>query len=82
MALEDAIRELARAVATNEEGRAVAEIIRQRDTWQKESDRLRTDRDYWKMRKEEIEKDNLRMGRVISSLRGVITRMKKKAQEA
>ena len=76
MSLEDAVNRLTEAVQmqNNRNDAAVAEIIRQRDAWKKQSERDSTGAKYYlKMKHEQ---------RVNASLRGVITRMKRKERDS
>jgi len=77
MSLEAAMERLAVAVERNTGNAAVAEIIRQRDAWQKRAESLERERNYHSNRRDELWKDGERMGRRIAALRGTITRMKR-----
>jgi hypothetical protein len=77
MSLEDAVFQLASAVSRNQQGAAVAEIIRQRDAWQAQSVRDARDAKFYEERRNEYWKELQHHICVNSSLRGVITRMKK-----
>lgn len=79
MSLESAIDNLSSVVARNASNSAVAEIIRQRDAWQAESEKQRARAETYERWHRERGVENARLGRVISSLRGVITRMKKRS---
>jgi hypothetical protein len=75
MSLENAVQRLACAV---EQGNpAVAEIIRQRDYWKAEAETQRSQKERYEKWYRDRGEENVRLGRVIYSLRGVITRMKR-----
>lgn len=80
MAIEDAINRLAEAVLRNQQGAAVAEIIRQRDAWQKQAEQWKRDADFYLAGRSEHYKSAEHHRKVAASLRGVITRMKKARQ--
>jgi hypothetical protein len=79
MALEDAVLQLASAVARNQQGAAVAEIIRQRDYAFAQRDRWKRDAEFYEGRRNEAGKRLERANRRIAALQGVITKMKRKA---
>ena len=79
MAMEDAINRLASAVERNNEGAAVREIIRQRDDALTSLRSKTNSCEYWMKLHEEEQGRRFKTERRVYSLRGVITRMKKKA---
>ena len=79
MALENVLERLARAIESQAEACAVAELIRQRDVANKSLHTMTQDRDWYMNRKRELEDEALLMGRRIAAFQGVITRMKRKA---
>jgi hypothetical protein len=79
MALEHSVERLARAVESQGEASAVAEIIRERDDYKQRLQCMTEYRNDTQARADRAEKENQRMGRRIFALRGVITRMKRKA---
>lgn len=79
MSLEDAILTLARSIPSQQEGTAVREIIRQRDDWQKRFEQERSSKETYERWYKDEYKDKELMGRRVRALRGVITRMKRKA---
>lgn len=79
MAMEDAINRLACAVERNNESMAVAEIIRQRNAWQTAYEEAKRNHEYYERRFRDQQTECQRIARSNNSLRGVVTRMKKKA---
>ena len=79
MALENVLERLARAVECQGEGRAVAEIIRQRDEAIEMGRRTQNQCDWAENRRNQYYTDLQKAHRRISALQGVITRMKRKA---
>lgn len=80
MSLEDQITRLTNVISMSQEGTAVAEIIRQRDAAQKEVIAIRSSRDYWMGQNRYATDRRVELERRVSSLRGVITRMKRKVE--
>jgi hypothetical protein len=79
MALEDAVARLASAIERSQSNAVVAEIIRQRDQWQKLAEERGRRGDMYQSWYHDKSVANQRLGRVIAALRGTITRMKRKA---
>ena len=84
MSLEDAVNRLTEAVQmqNNRNDAAVAEIIRQRDAWKKQSERDSTGAKYYLNGRNEYYNRMKHEQRVNASLRGVITRMKRKERDS
>lgn len=80
MAIEDAINRLAAAVERNQQGAAVAEVIRQRDEWQKQAEQWKRDAEFYLTGRNEHYESAQHHRKVAAALRGVITRMKKARQ--
>lgn len=80
MNLEQAILELAEAVKRNGSNAAVAELIRQRDSWQQDSANNKNRAEMYQRWYRESQTRNEKLSRVISALRGTVTRMKRKQQ--
>ena len=78
MALENSIERLARAIESQAEACAVAELIRQRDVANKSLETMTHDRDWYKNRMGDLRDEKRLCERRIAALQGVITRMKKK----
>lgn len=78
MSLEDAVQRLANAVAMHDDT-AVKEIIRQRDNALARLAGAESSGSRYEKWYEQEKTENVRLGRVISALRGAITRMKNKA---
>ena len=78
MSMEDAIHRLANAIGMAGEQSAVAEIIRQRDAALKDAAYQKSQKEMYDRWNDEKRQENARLGRVISALRGTITRMKRK----
>lgn len=78
MSIESALERLAQAMELHASNSAVAEIIRQRDAWQRQAEIYKRDLDYAEKRREELYKFGMRTSRKNAALRGVITRMKRK----
>ena len=77
MSMEDAITRLAYAVERNQQGDAVAEIIRQRDEAFAQRDRWKRDADFYQKSRDQHYEAKLKAERVASALKGVITKMRK-----
>ena len=80
MSLEDAVHRLANAVGMHEDV-AVREIIRERDEARGRLASMTNDRDGWKRWHDDEQVEKLKLQRKVSSLRGVITRIKRKAEQ-
>ncbi len=78
MSIEDAINRLANAVSASTQNSAVAEIIRQRDAWQKEYEAMERSRDYYSDRMEKFWSELEHERRVSRGLRSALKRMKSK----
>lgn len=76
MSLEDAVHRLANVIGTQTNA-AVAEIIRQRDVFQKRAEQLERDSEFYRKRRDDLYDQGQHKGRQIAALRGVIKRMKK-----
>jgi hypothetical protein len=79
MSMEDAILSLARVISSQQEGTAVREIISQRDEAQKQTKAAQRSEAMYREWYERERKSNAVLGRRVIALRGVITRMKRKA---
>jgi hypothetical protein len=79
MALENVLERLARAIESQAEACAVAELIRQRDVFATSLETMTRDRDWYKNRMNELGDEKRLCERRIAALQGVITRMKRKA---
>lgn len=81
MSLEDAVHRLANAVGMQEQT-AVKEIIRQRDSALSDFANMKSRSEMYQRWYEDKKRDCEHLGRVIASLRGVVTKMKRaRAQE-
>jgi hypothetical protein len=78
MALEDAVNRLASVIQSQGEASAVAELIRQRDAANKSLESVTENRNWYRVRNDEIWDEKRKLDRRITALKGVITRMKNK----
>lgn len=77
MSLEDAVQRLVNVLGTQEPNAAVREIIRQRDEAQQNFAAARRSAETYERYYLECDARYAKLNRVVSSLRGVITRMKR-----
>lgn len=82
MSLEDAVDRLVNVLGSRERDVAVKEIIRQRDDALAKFHAAKNSAEMYERWYGERVKENARLGRVVSALRGVVTRMKHKQQSA